>query len=74
MRTLAQSAYANSRFGLDTELPGAGTQLENPYVYDASAKELKVLAERGLIEIIDEKTHVVANESLIRRLRFRRLR
>ena len=41
MRTLAQSAYLESEFGTLSELPSVGTPLENPYVYDSSARELK---------------------------------
>ena len=74
MRTLAQSIYADSAFGVESELPRAGSALENPYVYDASARELKALAERGLIEVVDEQTRVVGDEDLIAHLRFKRLR
>jgi hypothetical protein len=44
MQTLAQSAYLESEFGTLSELPSVGTPLENPYVYDASARELKDMA------------------------------
>jgi hypothetical protein len=74
MRTLAEATYLDSRFGVETELPRAGTSLENPFVYDASARELKSLAERGLVEITRETTAVVADEPLIEHLSFRRLR
>jgi hypothetical protein len=43
-------------------------------VYDASARELLALAERGLVEIVSEHERMVADEKLIDRLRFRRLR
>jgi hypothetical protein len=74
MRTLAEVAYLDSQFGVESALPRAGTTLENPYVYDASARELKALAARGLIEITQESTAVVDNEPLIERLHFVRLR
>ncbi len=74
MRTLAQSAYLDSSFGTESELPRAGSSLENPFVYDASARELKALAERGLIEVTAEHRHRIGDDELIDRFRFRRLR
>jgi hypothetical protein len=74
MRTLAESTYLDSRFGIETDLPHAGTSLENRYVYDASARELKALAERGLIEITAETMSAATDEPLIEHLRFKRLR
>ena len=73
MHTLAQSAYLDSAFGAEEELPHAGSALENPYVFDASARELKAMAARGLVEIVDEHSSHVADELLIDRLRFRRV-
>ena len=73
MHTLAQSAYLDSAFGIDEELPRAGSALENPYVFDASARELKAMAGKGLVEIVAEHTSRVADEQLIDRLRFRRV-
>jgi hypothetical protein len=73
MHTLAQSAYLDSMFGTEEELPHAGSALENPYVFDASARELKAMAARGLVEIVDEHSSPVADELLIDRLRFRRV-
>jgi len=74
MRTLAHAAYLDSHFGVECELPHAGSALENPYVYDDSARELKALAERGLIEIVKERRVVFGDEPLIQHLSFRRLR
>jgi hypothetical protein len=74
MYTLAQTAYLDSAFGTIEELPRAGSALENPYVFDASARELKVMAAQGLVEIVEEHCVRVAEESLIDRLRFRRTR
>lgn len=74
MQTLAQSAYRDSIFGIDHELPRAGSALENPYVFDASARELKVLAAKGLIQIVEEHSTQGRDEALIDRLRFRRVR
>ena len=35
------------------DLPRAGFTLENPFVYDAVARELKAMADQGLVEIVD---------------------
>jgi hypothetical protein len=74
MRTLAHATYLDSHFGVECELPHAGSALENPYVYDASARELKAMAERGLVEIVDERRRDHDDEALIQHLSFRRLR
>ena len=55
MRTLARSAYLESEFGTLSELSSVGTPLENPYVYDASARELKDMASQGLVKIVEER-------------------
>jgi hypothetical protein len=74
VRSLAQTLYLDSEFGVAHELPRAGLTLENPFVYDAVAKELKAMAERGLVEIVDEQVVRFAHEPLVERLSFRRLR
>ena len=74
MRSLAHSAYLDSSFDAACELPHAGSALENPFVYDDAAREIKQLAERGLVEIVAEHTLRVADEQLIGHLSFRRLR
>lgn len=73
MQTLAQRAYLDSEFGTLSELPSAGSSLENPYVYDASAREIKAMAGEGLVEIVDER-HGDGRDRLISRLTFTRLR
>jgi hypothetical protein len=73
MYTLAQSVYLDSTFGVEEELPHAGSALENPYVYDASARELKDMAARGLLKIVEERVSRRGEEALIDRLRFRRV-
>jgi len=72
MRTLAETVYLDSEFGTLSELPNAGSSLENPYVYDASAAELKAMASNGLLRIVEETRS--ADGSLIRHLTFQRLR
>ena len=74
MYTLARAAYLDSQFGVDEELPRAGSALENPYVFDATARELKAMPDEGLVAIVQEHTVRAASEVLIDRLSFRRLR
>jgi len=74
MRTLATSLYLDSEFGMLQDVPRAGSTLENPFVFDATARELKTMAEQGLVEIVDEHQRQVASGSLIDRLSFKRLR
>ena len=74
MKTLAQSAYLESEVGALSELPAAGTPLENPYVYDASARELKAMAAQGLVKIVEERRGAPGSDALIRHLTFKRLR
>jgi hypothetical protein len=57
-----------------TDLEAAGTSLENPYVYDSAARELKSMAEEGLVEIIGEQVAYGAAEQLIKHISFARLR
>jgi hypothetical protein len=74
MRTLARSVYLDSEFGIAQELPRAGSALEVPLVFDACAKELKQMADEGLVQILDEHTADGPRPSLIDRLVFKRLR
>ena len=73
MRTLAHSVYLDSEFGVPHELPKAGSTLENPYVYDATAKELKSMADRGLLRIVDEHSTAEQDEPLIDKFCFVRI-
>ncbi|HEV8314720.1 MAG TPA: hypothetical protein VGQ23_16785 [Burkholderiaceae bacterium] len=74
MSSLARSVYLDSEFGVEQELPRAGSTLENPYVFDATARELKEMADRGLVVILSEHIQSCAQDLLIDRLRFKRLR
>lgn len=74
MRTLARACYEQARLGVDCELPHAGSPLEIPLVYDASARELKDFACQGLVQIVEEQCARVGEEVLVDKLRFRRLR
>ena len=74
MSSLVESIYLNSAPGVDTELTAAGTSLENPYVYDSAARELKAMAGRGLVRIVREQHRVASDETLIDSISFARLR
>jgi hypothetical protein len=74
MQTLAKSAYLDSEFGVEQELPKAGSALENPFVFDAAARELQDMARHGLVEIVHEHHHERPDGSLIDRLTFKRVR
>lgn len=56
------------------ELPSAGTWLENPFVYDAAAREIQALAAHGGTEIVSQR-HALAHdgEPVVVHLVFRRL-
>ena len=73
MRTLAERAYLDSGFDTVVELPRAGSALENPYVYDAVARDLGEMASTGLVKIVDA-WRGEDRDGLIRRLTFQRLR
>jgi hypothetical protein len=72
--SLTRSIYLESRPGVPTLLRPAGTALENPYVYDSVARELKELASRGLVRIEAEEALDDSDEPLIARFTFTRLR
>jgi hypothetical protein len=73
MLSLARSMFLDSEISVEQELPHVGSALENPFVYDAVARELKQMALHGLVEIVQEhrSTH---GELLIDSLRYRRMR
>lgn len=73
MTSIAMRVHALAPIGAVTELPCAGTWLENPFVYDAAAREIKALAASGCTEIVDEQRRVQGDEALTVRLAFRRL-
>jgi hypothetical protein len=74
MSTLVQTVYLDSEFGVATDLEAAGTSLENPYVYDSAARELKSMAQEGLVEIVREQVVQGVAEPLIKHISFARLR
>ena len=74
MNSLIRSVYLDSEFGVATDLEAAGTSLENPYVYDSAARELKSMAAQGLVKIVREQLRNDGSEPLIGRISFARLR
>lgn len=74
MSTFAHTLYIDSEFGVPQDIPKAGVSLENPYAFDATAQELKRMAQSGLVEIVDEHVSVWMHEPLIDKLTFVRLR
>jgi hypothetical protein len=74
MRSLLRSIYLDSQPGELIELEAAGTGLENPYVYDSAARELKAMAAEGLVTIVREETRDDAGRELIDRIAFARVR
>lgn len=74
MHTLARDVYLDSEMGLPTDLPKAGSSLENPWVFDRAAREFKQWANMGLVEILSEHQRPALGEFLFDQLSFRRLR
>ncbi len=74
MRTLSTSIYLAADVGVPTEVEPAGSSLENPYVYDSVARDLKAMAGEGLLRIVDEHLREGRSDAPIDRLRFVRLR
>jgi hypothetical protein len=72
--SVVESLYLESTPGVLTDLDGAGTTLENPYVYDSAARDLKAMAQQGLVRIVREKVATGADEELIESITFARLR
>ena len=74
MYSIAERLYALTPVGATAELPAAGTALENPFAYDASARELERMAERGLAEIVTERLARIGDQPLTVHIAFKRLR
>ena len=71
---LAHSVFLESEIGAIEELPRSGTALENPFVFDAVANDLKRMVASGLVEVVDERRTVSGSDTLIDLFRYRRLR
>jgi len=55
MTTIAERLYREAAIGAIITLPKSGRRLENQYVFDAAAREVKVMAELGRVRIADER-------------------
>jgi hypothetical protein len=73
MNTFAGRLYMEAPIGSTIILPKAGTRLENPFVYDAAARDIKALAKRGLVQIVSEATVTIGTETLTSELVFCKL-
>ena len=73
MGTIAEAFYRDSEFGAVLELPKAGTSLEHPLVYDATARDLKRLADKGMLEVVSEHQSQMGDDWLIDGFSFRKL-
>jgi hypothetical protein len=71
--TIANTLFATAPIGHRIALERAGSWLENDYVYDATAREIKQLAQRGCVEVVEERQAPRGGEPLITHLAFRRL-
>lgn len=72
--SIARQLFAQAPLGEPVRLPQAGTSLENPYVFDSVAREIKFAAsEFGALEVVEERTHGDSADALIVDFVFRRL-
>ena len=74
MRTLSTRIYLDADVGVPTDVEPGGTPLENPYVYDSVARELKAMARNGLLRVVSERYREGDAEAPIDRISFVRLR
>ena len=54
MTSISRTIYLSADVGVPTDVPPAGSSLENPYVYDSVARELKAMADEGLLQVVSE--------------------
>jgi hypothetical protein len=74
MRSFAENLHARAPIGVPTELPAAGTWLENPFVYDAAARTIKAMAAEGRrTEIVSERQVNAGGQPVTVHLVFRRV-
>jgi hypothetical protein len=74
MRSLSTTIFLTADVGVPTDVEPAGTPLENPYVYDSVARDLKAMAEDGLLRVLSETRKPGLAEAPIDRISFMRLR
>ncbi len=74
MITLAHRLYMDTKAGATVPLHRSGTGLENPFVFDACARDIKALADLGCVDIVSEQRGKLHHEDLITDLVFKKLR
>ena len=74
MRTLSRSIFLSADVGVSVDVEPAGTSLENPYVYDSVARDLKAMEREGLLRVVNEKSRQGNVDGPIDRISFIRLR
>jgi hypothetical protein len=74
MRTLSTQIFLSADIGVPIDVEAAGTALENPYVYDSVARDLKAMERQGLLRVVDEKCLQGRSDGPIDRISFVRLR
>ena len=74
MKTIAWRVYMEAPMGASTQLPRSGNGLENPFVYDASARDLKRLEAQGLLHILHEQRGRCGTDEVITDVTFAKLR
>ena len=67
---LAMHALLDAPVGTAFELPRAGSSLENPFVYDAVARELQREQRHGRVAVVDCVAQGEGSDSLIKRFVF----
>lgn len=73
MGTIADRIYRDSEPGALVELTRAGNGLEHPLVFDATARELCGLAERGMVEVVHRRETQGCHGSLLDQMSFRKI-
>lgn len=67
---MAVHSLLDAPVGAPFELPRAGSSLENPFVYDAVARELRCEARRGRLAVVDCVSEGEGTDALIKRFVF----
>jgi hypothetical protein len=73
MTTIAERVYREVAVGGIVTLPKYGTRLENRHVFDAAAREIKVMAELGRVKVVDERRDSPHDSALITDIAFIKL-
>jgi len=72
MTTLSTTIFLSADVGVPVDVESAGTALENPYVYDSVARDLKAMEREGLLRVVNERQGLV--DGAIDHISFVRLR